>query len=92
MENSRNIKSDLLSKVKLQKLKPTCLFLKQWNGALECVLRRTRKRITMADQNACFIFRQNLLLCPLYCGRQEIIWQRESNALPEIQKPEDDYL
>lgn len=37
LENSRNMKCELLSEVKFQKLEPTCLFSKQINDALECV-------------------------------------------------------
>lgn len=58
------MKSELLFDVKLQKLKFAFLFLKQLKGALEYVVRRSKKRISMADQHACFIFPQNLLLCP----------------------------
>lgn len=49
-ENSRNMKGDLLLDVKLQKLKLSFLLLKQLKGALECVVRRTEKSITMADR------------------------------------------
>lgn len=58
------MKGELLFDVKLQKLKLAFLFLKQLKGVLEYVVRRTEKRIIMADQHASFIFRQNLLLCP----------------------------
>lgn len=47
LENSRNMKGELLFDVKLQKLKLTFLFLKQLKGAFECVVRRTEKRITV---------------------------------------------
>lgn len=56
------MKGELLFDVKLQKLKLAFLFLKQLKGVLECVVRRSEKMITMADQHACFIFSQNLLL------------------------------
>lgn len=90
--------SDLLSEVKLQKLKPTCLLLKQLNGALECagreLSRLTRMPVFYFPKICYYVLKtvvggrwfhnRNLMLCQRFGNQRMIICNHQTVELLQI--------
>lgn len=89
------MKSDPLSEVTLQKLKPTCLFWKQLDGALECVGRElprlTRMPVLYFPKICYYVLKtvvcgrwfdnRNLMLCQRFGNQRMIICNQQTVEL-----------